>query len=161
MSNKGTRSSKILTGAVVLLHNQTTMKVHTTNYQNTLIAIADDCPNKEGEVPPIKGDKKTAANLQFEMLIDAPYKFTSDDVLFETYAIRNGISPKDRKEAREAFFSKGQPCFRASPLTKRYGWGVHANEEGRIAIYPSGSEEYKKLSHDKNIQVVKAMRTSK
>lgn len=137
------------------------MKTHTTNYQNTFIAIAEDSPTEEGQIPPVKGNQKTVANLQFELLIDAPYKYTSDDVLFQVYAIRNEIAKKDQKEAREAFFSKGQPCFRASPLTKRYGWGVHADEQGRIAIYSSGSEEYKKLSTDKNIQVVKAMKTSR
>lgn len=137
------------------------MKVHTTNYENTFIQIADDCTAKAGEMPPVKETAKTVANMQFDMVYDHPYKFTSDDVLFEVYARRNNIPKTDYKEARVQFFSKGQPCFRASPLTKRYGWGVHSNAEGKIAIYGCETAEYKKLSADKNLQIVKAMKTNK
>lgn len=137
------------------------MKTHTTNYTDTFIEIADDCPIAEGEIPPVKGDARTVANLQFDMVIKHPYKYTSDDVLFQVYAERNGIPKSEYKRAREEFFSKGQPCFRASPLTKRYGWGVHNNSEGRIALYPAGSPEYKKFQKDRSLQVVKAMKSKR
>src|SRR5687768_16505488 len=110
------------------------MKVHTTNYNNTFIEIAADCPAITGEMPPVKASK-SVANLQFDMVYENPYKYTSDDVLFEVYAERNEIPKSERKHAREVFFSKGQPCFRASPLTKRYGWGVHNDANGKMAIY--------------------------
>ena len=61
----------------------------------------------------------------------------------------------------EQFFSKGQPCFRASTLTKRYGWGVHLNEEGKMAIYSAGSAEYEKFAKDKTLKVIKAMKSGK
>lgn len=99
--------------------------------------------------------------MQFDMLYENPYKYTSDDVLFTVYADRNAIPENERPEAREQFFSKGQACFRASPLTKRYGWGVHHNAEGQIAIYPVESEAYKKYAADASLNVVKAMRSSK
>jgi hypothetical protein len=134
---------------------------HTTNYTNAFIAIADDCPVKEGEMPPLKGDKKTVANLQFDMLYDHPYEYTSDDVIFGVYALRNEIKKSEQKAARAEFFSKGQPCMRTSPLAKRYGWGVHSDAEGRIAIYPCESAEYKKYINDRKLQVVKAMKTSR
>jgi hypothetical protein len=137
------------------------MKVHTTNYENTFIEIADDSPAKEGEIPPLKGDARTVANLQFDMVIKHPYKYTSDDVLFQVYAERNNIPKSEWKRAREEFFSKGQPCFRASPLTKRYGWGVHNDKNGKMAIYACGSPEYKKFSKDKSIAVVKAMKSKR
>ncbi len=137
------------------------MKEHTTNYYNGFIEVAEDCPATTGEMPPVKGDKKTVANLQFDMLYDHPYEYTSDDVLFVVYAQRNNIPKSQWKEARTAFFSKGQPCFRASPLTKRYGWGVHSDAGGRIALYGRETDEYKRLSGDKDLQVVKAMRTSR
>jgi len=135
--------------------------MHTTNYINTFIEIADDSPTSIAQIPPQKGENKTAANIQFEMIIDHPYKYTSDDVLFNVFAIKNNIHKSDLKEEREKFFSKGQPCMRASALTKRYGWGVHANEEGKIALYGADSEEYKKFVKDKNLQHVKAMRSKK
>jgi len=137
------------------------MKTHTTNYKNTFIEIAEDCPVKKAEVPPLKGDNKTIANLQFDMVYDHPYKYTSDDVLFQVYAERNNIKKSDMKEARETFFSKGQPCMRTSALTKRYGWGVHNNSEEKIALYACDTAEYKKLAKDKTLNVVKAMRSSK
>ncbi len=137
------------------------MKTHTTNYKDTFIVVADDCPEAEGIVPPQKGEAKTAANIQFDMIIKHPYQYTSDDVLFEVYATKNNIPKSDRKKAREAFFSKGQPCFRASPLTKRYGWGLHNDESEKIALYPLGSEEYQKFREDKKLKVVKAMKSSR
>ncbi len=137
------------------------MKVHTTNYETAFIAIADDCPTSIGEIPPMKGDKKTIAAIQFEILKKNPYKFTSDDVLFQVFAEKNDLTENELVEARKAYFSKGQACFRASPLTKRYGWGVHHNAEGKIAIYGCESEEYEKFMNDDSIKVYKAMRSSR
>ena len=137
------------------------MKTHTTNYQDVFIEIADDCPAVKGVIPPVKTSGKTVANVQFEMLNSNPYKFTSDDVLFHVFADKNNLPETEYVEMREQFFSKGQPCFRASPLTKRYGWGVHSNNEGKIAIYGCETEDYKNLSTDKNLKVIKAMRTNR
>ncbi len=136
-------------------------KMKTTNYYNTFIQVADDCPVNVAGMPPQKGDDKTAANIQFEMIKNNPYEYTSDEILFCVYAIKNKISDKDLEEERENFFSKGQPCFRSSPLTKRYGWGVHSDAEGKIAIYAVDSDEYKKLSKDQNLKTVKAMRSKR
>ena len=137
------------------------MKIHSTNYTNTFIEVADDCPATSGEIPPTKGDSKTVANIQFELVSKNPYKFTSDDILFQVFADRNDLTKSEYKEAREQFFSKGQPCFRASPLTKRYGWGVHNDKDGKIALYGCETAEYKKNSGDKSLKVVKAMKSSK
>ena len=133
------------------------MKIHTTNYVNTFIEIADDSPTQAGQMPPRKEDKKTIANYQFDMLYDHPYEFTSDDIFFEVFAIRKEIPENEWKEARDSFFSKGQPCFRSSPLTKRYGWGIHSDENGKVAMYAAGSEEYKQYLGDESIKKVKAM----
>ena len=129
------------------------MKQHTTNYFNTFIEAAEDCPLSAAEAPPSK-EPKTAAQIEYEMLIDSPYQNNSDDVLYESNGKRRGLS-------REDFFSKGQPCFRATALTKKYGWGVHSDPDGKIAIYPIGSDEYKHLSADADIKHIKAMRTNK
>ncbi len=137
------------------------MKLHTTNYINTFIKVADDCPVLMGETPPEKGDKKTVANLQFDMIKKHPYRYTSDDVLFQVFADKNDLTRQEYKKAREDFFSKGQACLRASPLTKRYGWGVHADGQGRVAIYGRETEEYEKLSRDKKLTCVKAMKSSR
>lgn len=137
------------------------MKTYSTNYYNTFIEVAEDCAANCGEVPPLKGDAKTAANIQFEMVKNNPYKYTSDDVLFQVFADKNDLTSKEYAKAREAFFSKGQPCFRASPLTKRYGWGLHSNSEGKIAIYACESKDYEKLAKDKKLKVIKAMKSAR
>ncbi|MEM6799832.1 MAG: DUF6157 family protein [Bacteroidota bacterium] len=135
--------------------------MHTTNYFNTFIEIAEDCPVNQGEIPPVKPDKKTVANLQFEMLIDNPYKYNSDEVLFGVFAIRKEFQSVEMEEQRAQYFSKGQPCFRSSPLTKRYGWGLHANEEGKIALFATDSKEYQEFLADDSLKKVKAMRSKR
>ncbi|RZM21619.1 MAG: hypothetical protein EOO88_32350 [Pedobacter sp.] len=137
------------------------MKLHTTNYVNTFIEVADDCPVMQGEVPPQKEAAKSVAVLQFEALRKNPYAFTSDDLLFDIYAQKNDLADSERQEARQQFFSKGQACFRSSPLAKRYGWGVHSNTEGKIAIYGIGSPEYKQLTEDGTVKHLKAMRSKR
>ncbi len=137
------------------------MKIHSTNYENTFIQVAEDCPVHEGEMPPVKGDSKSVANLQFDMVYDKPYTYTSDDVFFQVFADRNNISPAEYVTIRAEYFSKGQPCFRASPLTKRYGWGVHSDADGKVALYGCETEEYKKLSNDPAVKVVKAMKSKR
>ena len=137
------------------------MKVHTTNYENTFIEAAEDCPAIIGEIPQMKGGNKTVANIQFEIISKNPYKFTSDDVLFQVFADKNDLTKSEYSAAREQFFSKGQACLRASALTKRYGWGVHNDKDGKIALYGIETPEYKKFLEDKNLKIVKAMRTSR
>lgn len=104
---------------------------------------------------------KTVAQLQYELVAKHPYKYTSDDVIFLVHAQRNDLTRAEHKAARELFFSKGQPCMRASPLTKRYGFGVHADQNGKIALYGAGTAEYDRLLKDESVKKVKAMRTSK
>lgn len=133
----------------------------TTNYFDTFIEVADDCPADVGTAPQVKSDTKTVAYLQYEMLADAPYKHTSDDVLFEVYASRQGIADSDKPAAREAFFAKDQPCLRASALGKRYGWGIKSDSEGRVALVAVDSEEYRRLVADDAISRTKAMRSKR
>lgn len=134
--------------------------MHTTNYYNTFIEIAEDCPIASAEVPPLKGEAPSVANLQFDMIMHNPYKYTSDEVVFEIFALRKGIdSHKD--EERAAFFSKGQPCLRASPLTKRYAWGIHYDAEGRMALYPAESVEYQQFAQDSALKHTKGMKSKR
>ena len=137
------------------------INMHTTNYQDTFIAVADDCPAASGEVPPLKGNKKSVANLTFELLAGQPYRYTSDDVLFLVHAIRHDLTKEELPEARVTFFSKGQPCLRASPLTKRYGWGVHSDDKGRVALYGRETDTYDQFLQNDQVKVVKAMRSAR
>lgn len=134
--------------------------MHTTNYTNTLIEIAEDCPAQAGTIPPLK-KQKSVANLQYELLVDQAYQFTSDEILFSVFAIRKEISEEDLESQKTQFFSKGQACFRASPLSKRYGWGIHANQAGKIALLGAETEAYQALKADDSVQKKKAMRSKR
>ncbi len=99
--------------------------------------------------------------MQYELLVNNPYKFTSDEILFQVFADRNGLTKEEYKQARQQFFSKGQPCLRSSPLAKIYGFGIHFDTNGKVAIFGMEIEQYKKFQNDPKIKKVKAMRTSK
>jgi len=79
--------------------------MHSTNYFNSFIEVAEDGPAMAGEVPPIRGTKKSVANLQFEMLDGQPYKYTSDDLLFMVHATKKEIPAEEWPEQRAQFFS--------------------------------------------------------
>lgn len=136
-------------------------KTHTTNYTDTFIEVAEDTKVASSKIPNSKGDKKTIAEIQYELLVKNPYQYTSDDILFEVFATRNDLTKTEYKQAREDFFSKGQPCFRTSPLTKTHGFGIHNNSYGKMALYGMETEEYQKLLSDSKIKKVKAMRSTK
>jgi hypothetical protein len=99
------------------------------------------------------------------MIAGSPYKYTSDEVVFATSAPGRALDAKATKKqrslAREAFFSKGQACMRASPLGKRFGWGVHADAGGRVAIYAVDSKRYQAFAADPEITQVRAMRSKR
>jgi hypothetical protein len=135
------------------------MKIHATNYQNIFIEVAEDSTLSTGETPPVKGDKKSVANLQFDLLYENPYKFTSDDIFFQVHAMRKELLPADLETEQAHFFSKRQPCFRASPLTERYGWGIHSDKNSKVALYAIESEEYQEFVTDDSVKKVKAMRS--
>lgn len=134
--------------------------MHSTNYTDTFIAVAEDCKAGTGTVPPEKPEP-TVARMQFEFIHAHPYSYTSDEVIFAVYAARNRITPEEFETRRAEFFSKGQACLRASPLPKTYGWGIHHNGEGKVALYASGSEEYERLRADASLKQLKAMRSSR
>lgn len=82
-------------------------------------------------------------------------------MLFDVHASRQSIPAEERQEAREGFFVKDQACLRSSPLGKRYGWGIHHDDAGRIALVGVNTEEYDRLAADPAIKQVKAMRSKR
>lgn len=64
-------------------------------------------------------------------------------MLFGLFAARKEFSDDELDERREHLFSKCQACFRASPLTKSYDWGIYNNAEGKIAMYGAETKEYR------------------
>ena len=134
--------------------------MHSTNYTNAFIEVADDCKTSIGTTPPEK-EEKTIAMMQYDMIKAYPYKYTSDEVIFNVYAERNKIKKSDFENKKMEFFAKGQACLRSSPLAKTYGWGIHFNSESKIALFAMDSKEYEKLRNDKNLKHMKAMKSSR
>lgn len=133
----------------------------TTNYQDTFIEVAADCPVTAAEVPPEGPRGPSVARLQFDLVREAPYRYTSDDVLFEVHARRTAVPAPEREAERERFLARDQACLRASPLPKRYGWGVHSDAAGRVALVPLGSAEYAALAADPSVAHLRAMRSKR
>jgi Family of unknown function (DUF6157) len=124
-----------------------------TNRLNTFISVAEDCPVHRAEVPPTR-EPKSVPQITYEMLVDQPYKYTSDDVLYAVNGKRRGIARKD-------FFAKIPPDFRLSPLTKRYGWGVHIDAEGKVALYAVDTTKYAMLAGDASLTQLKGNRSKR
>lgn len=130
--------------------------LHTTNYHSTFISIAPDSIAQVGMVPP-KPD--SIAGRHYALLYDRPYVLTSDDLLYAVHVAKNGLS--DTAETRVEYFSKPKACLRVSPLPKQFGWGIHHDAEGRIAIYGVGTAEYDRLIGDQNVKTRPAVRTKR
>jgi hypothetical protein len=58
--------------------------------------------------------------------------------------------------ARKEFLSKGHPHLRVSALAKRYGWGIHNNAEGKLALIAVESPQYERLLSDPRTTKMKA-----
>src|SRR5690606_16766075 len=88
--------------------------------------------------------------IQYELLAQHPYTYTQEDLLFEVH-VRHKSIPTDNLPARRAeFFQKSQPCLRSSPLPKKFGWGLHFDSEGKIALYAMESDEYRRFTQPDN-----------
>lgn len=124
-----------------------------TCYQDTFIQIAPDCPATTGVVPVARGETKSIAVIEYELLSRHPYKFTQDELIFEVHIRHKGIPKTEISRRRDAIwktlFQKPHPCLRASMLPKKYGWGVHYDREGRIAIWAVDSREYAQFTQSK------------
>jgi Family of unknown function (DUF6157) len=131
------------------------------NYHDTLIEVADDCSVVEAQVPRARGAKRTKAVVEYELLSKHPYTYTEEDIAFEVYAVLHDIPKAIWPRERKKFLSKGHPHLRVSPLAKRYGWGIHNNAEGKIALIAVESPEYKRLMNDPRTAKIRAFRSSR
>lgn len=132
------------------------------NYINTFIAVAPDTSAKAGTVPFGRGDKKSIAQLEYELISGQPYTLTQEEVQFSVHVQRHGI-PAAKLETERAklwsvFFSKSMACMRTSPLPRSYGWGLHFDAGGRVALVAMESSEYRRLLKNPAIKQLFAMR---
>ena len=133
-------------------------------YTNTLVTVAEDCPVTASEIPMSNRAKKSIHLIQYELLTQNPYQLGHEELIFAVYLEKEGlvdISDNEKDALWNELFSKGHPCMRASALTKRYGFGAHYNEEGKIALYPMESDEYQQFIQNDATKKLSAMRSSR
>jgi Family of unknown function (DUF6157) len=133
---------------------------------DTFVLIADDSPAQKAEVPPRTGGKDTIASIQHALLSADPYRYTLDDLIYEVHIRHRNVDVSDAalaQEFRVDLLDRAHACMRASPLPKKYGWGVHYDDQGRIAIYPVQSAQYRAFARGgtDRPQVFKAMRSAR
>ena len=124
-------------------------------------------PDPFARMPGDRKSGKTKPGIEFELVVNSPYAYTQEELLYETFIRHKGISEEELlargTEMRDEFFQKPMACLRASMLPKKYGWGIHFNSEGKLAIVPIESAEYQRFAEGANgsLKVLAAMRNSK
>ncbi len=132
---------------------------------NEFVRVAPDCPVTAAVVPAARGGRPTVAVVEYELLIARPYRLTREDLIFETHVRRSGMSTGEAAargpEIRAELFARPRACMRASALPKRYGWGVHYDGGGRLALYAMESADYRRFAEGTvdGVKVVPAMRS--
>ncbi len=130
------------------------------SYIQTFVIKSDDCPTDIGERPGEWKSPRTKAQIEYDLLLNAPYTLDHDALNYTVYATQ--CAEKGTvAEGRAEYLSKGRPCMRASALVKRYVWGAHYDDQGRIAIYPADGADYARLAAAPDIKVLKGMRSSR
>jgi hypothetical protein len=135
------------------------------SYVETMIRVAPDSPTQTAIIPRPKDGQKTVAVLEFELLMGEPYTYTQDKAQFAVHAMHKNIPNAELEthlpELYAEFIAKPRACFRASALPKKYGWGVHYDDQGRIALYAVNSPEYQRLTQLEGTKQLVAMRSAR
>lgn len=134
-------------------------------YCNSLVQVAPDCHVTRSVIPAAKWDKESIPFIEYDLLSKRPYTYTQEELIFEVHVRRQGIGETELKTHRteiwRELFCKSHACMRASSLTKKYGWGVHFNNEGKMAIYPMESEGYRQFITDTKVKLYNAMKSKR
>ncbi|WP_055105685.1 DUF6157 family protein [Paenibacillus ihumii] len=133
------------------------------SYKNTFIKVSPDCPVTSSIVPQYNRGSKPVHVIQYELLSREPYRYTHEQLLFEVHIRHKNIPAeeleKNRQQIWNALFSKSHACLRASQLPKKYGFGIHYDAEGRIAIYGMETPEYERFVQSSEIALLNGMRS--
>jgi len=128
---------------------------------DTFIEVAEDSPAFQAEVPPARVGRATKAAIEYELIAGEPYGLTEEEVAFRTRVAMRHIPEVDWPAERERFLSQEKPRLRVSALAKRYGWGIHIDSHGRVALVAVESAEYRRLAADPALRHVRAFRSKR
>lgn len=104
-------------------------------YQEELIEIAEDCPADHAVEPPNDRPSKTRARIAYEILSEHPYQYTEIEFFHELDVVRRN-KPNAKIESYQ---------IKRSPLAQTYGWGIHRNQQGELALVAMESNRYREL----------------
>lgn len=123
------------------------------SYTNAFITLAPNCPVSAGTVPRLA---TSIAGLEHALLADRPYHYTANDLILEVHRQHKNVGDADLDAFKTFLFAKSHPCMRLSMLPKRWGWGVHCDEYGRMALYGVETDEYGDLAMRSDLRVMAA-----
>jgi hypothetical protein len=118
-----------------------------------LIQVAEDCPVSQGTIPATKREVETIAMIQYDELTKYPYQYNEQEFHEQVNLVRRG------KKSGEV--NLGRYDIRRNALSKKYGWGIHINEEGKLALVGCETYKYKQLEQDILVDKVKSYRIKK
>jgi hypothetical protein len=115
---------------------------------NVLIQIAEDSLVDEGVIPE---KKETIVFVQYDELSKNPYRYTEDEFQQQVHYVRRG-----KKGLKIDKYD-----LRRSRLCKEYGWGIHIDRVGRVALVGCETQKYRDLGKNPLVNKVKAYRRKK
>ena len=101
-----------------------------------LILVAEDS-KVDKAFKPHKSNPKTIARITFEVLIENPYKYTEEELRIEVHVVR-----RKRKDLKLDSYN-----IKRSPLLQKYGWGIHRDQDGKLALISVNSDKYNNLKN--------------
>ena len=113
---------------------------------NALITVAESSA-KTSIIPTSKSKKETVKEVVYRVLNENPYKYKQNDLFYEVHINQ---MKKDKTLKLEKY------KLQRSELCSLLGWGIHGDEEGRLALVPIESSEYKSLLANPSITKKKA-----
>ena len=120
------------------------------NDSEVLFTIAEKCPAKNGIVPITNRKEKTVTMHYHDLLMESPYCFTYQQARKEVHENRRGKTD----------LKLNSYDMRRSELCKIWGWGVHADRNGKLALVGCETDEYQRLLKDSSVRKIKALNPS-
>jgi hypothetical protein len=110
-----------------------------------LIVVAEDC-RADRAIIPLIGLKKSIARIRYEVLIENPYRYSENELFQEVHYVR-----RNRRDLKISSYS-----IKRSKLCQNFGWGIHRNNDGKLALVAMDSDMYQYLK--RNIKTFRSFR---
>ena len=119
------------------------------SYKSTLIEIG--LSSRTTPTAPFRkqGDGETRDMVQYRVLVQNPYFYDYESFLHKVH-----VDERGKKNLKLDTYK-----LEACELAKRWGWCIHADEEGRLALVGYGSDKYNALLKDESIEQKQAYKS--